>query len=233
MIPFKDNVPSRLFPVITVVLILANVAAFLYEMSLPSAVLDDFFFSYGIVPYRLQVSGQSLIPLFAYMGSSLVTAMFLHGGFIHLLGNIWYLWIFGGSVEDRMGPFRFLLFYLLCGILAGGVQVLFNLNSRIPTIGASGAVAGVLGAYLISYPLARVSTLLPFLIVWPVVELPAMLLLGFWFFVQLLNGTASIGAASGMTGGVAWWAHIGGFLSGVILIWLFAREPARRDYLKG
>ena len=232
MIPFKDNVPSRRFPVITVVLILANVAAFLYEMSLPSAVLDDFFFSYGIVPARLQASGQSPMLLFFYMGSSLVTAMFLHGGFIHLLGNIWYLWIFGDNVEDRMGPVRFLFFYLLCGALAGGAHVLFNLDSRIPTIGASGAVAGVLGAYLISYPLARVSTLLPFLIVWPIVELPAMLLLGFWFFVQFLNGTASIGAASGMMGGVAWWAHIGGFISGVSLIWLFAREPARRDYRK-
>ncbi len=232
MIPFKDNVPSRRFPVITVVLILANVAAFLYELSLPSAVLDDFFFSYGIVPARLQASGQSSMLLFALMGSSLVTAMFLHGGFIHLLGNIWYLWIFGDNVEDRMGPVRFLFFYLLCGALAGGAHVLFNLDSRIPTIGASGAVAGVLGAYLISYPLARVSTLLPFLIVWPIVELPAMLLLGFWFFVQFLNGTASIGAASGMMGGVASWAHIGGFISGVSLIWLFAREPARRDYRK-
>ena len=232
MIPFKDNVPSRRFPVITVVLILANVAAFLYELSLPSAVLDDFFFSYGIVPARLQASGQSSMLLFALMGSSLVTAMFLHGGFIHLLGNIWYLWIFGDNVEDRMGPVRFLFFYLLCGALAGGAHVLFNLDSRIPTIGASGAVAGVLGAYLISYPLARVSTLLPFLIIWPVVELPAMLLLGFWFFVQFLNGTASIGAASGMMGGVASWAHIGGFISGVSLIWLFAREPARRDYRK-
>ncbi len=233
MIPFKDNVPSRRFPVITVMLILANVAAFLYEMSLPSEVLDDFFFSYGIVPSKLQLGGQSAIPLFAYIGISLVTSMFLHGGIIHLLGNIWFLWIFGDNVEDRMGPLRFLFFYLLCGVLAGGAHVLFNLTSRIPTIGASGAVAGVLGAYLISYPLARVSTLLPLLIIWPVVELPALLLLGFWFSVQLFNGTFSIGAASGMTGGVAWWAHIGGFLSGVILIWLFAREPARRDYRRG
>jgi membrane associated rhomboid family serine protease len=142
---------------------------------------------------------------------------------------MWYLWIFGDNVEDRMGHFRFLVFYLLCGLLAGGAHLLFNLESSIPSIGASGAVAGVLGAYLLSYPFARVATIIPLFLLWPIVELPAVLVLGVWFLVQLSSGFAALSVAAQAAGGIAWWAHIGGFLSGMLLIGIFAR-PVRRRY---
>lgn len=227
MIPLRDNIPSRRYPVVTVAIIVANVFAFFYELSLPSPVLKDFLDSYGMVPANLQLYP---VPVLTNFGISLVTAMFLHGGFVHLLGNMWYLWIFGDNVEERMGSARFLFFYMLCGILAGLAHIPFNLNSPVPTIGASGAVAGVLGAYLVSYPFARVSTFIPLFFLWTTVELPAILVLGSWFFIQLFNGTASLSAASSMMGGVAWWAHIGGFISGIVLIGAFARPTVRRYY---
>ncbi len=154
--------------------------------------------------------------------------MFLHAGWLHLLGNMWYLWIFGDNVEDRMGRIGFLAFYLLCGASASLIHIVFNLNSRIPSVGASGAIAGVLGAYLLSYPFARVLTLVPFLIIWPVVELPALIVLGSWFLIQLLNGWAAIAVSTQTTGGVAWWAHIGGFVTGLVLLRVFAQRRARR-----
>ena len=156
--------------------------------------------------------------------------MFLHAGWFHLIGNMWFLWIFGDNVEDRLGHFRFLVFYLICGALASLAHILFNLNSVIPSVGASGAVAGVLGAYLVTYPFARVLTLIPLFFLWPVVELPAILVLGFWFLVQLLNGTAPVAVASETAGGVAWWAHIGGFLAGIVLLLILAKPPTRRYY---
>ncbi len=209
----------------TVTLIIINVAVFIYELSLPWEELDDLISTYGVVPSKLQLVAHDPVRVLGEMAGSLATTTLLHAGFVHLLGNLWYLWIFGDNVEDRMGPIRFLLFYLSCGILAGATHIVFNLNSPVPTIGASGAVAGVLGAYLVSYPFARVLTLLPFFIIWPVVELPAILVLGFWFVVQIFNGTAAVGSASDMMGGVAWWAHIGGFISGILLLRVFASRP--------
>ena len=229
MIPFKDNIPSRRYPVITVTLILVNVTVFIYEFSVEPSQQLDFFSVYGLIPAKLYMIGHQPVDVFTGLLRSLITSMFLHGGFIHLLGNMWYLWIFGDNVEDRMGSVRFLFFYLLCGTLASMVHILFNLSSEVPSIGASGAVAGVLGAYLVSYPFARVLTLLPFFFIW-VVELPAILVLGSWFVVQIFNGTASIDASSGVMGGIAWWAHVGGFLSGMLLIASFARRPVRRYY---
>lgn len=229
MIPFRDNIPARRYPVVTVTLILANVAAFLYELSLPGEALERFIFLYGVVPSDFHPARSGLSALGT--GSlSVFTSMFLHGGWIHLIGNMWYLWIFGDNVEDRMGHLRFLLFYLLCGVLASLAHVIFNLNSQVPSIGASGAVAGVLGAYLVSYPCARILTLVPFFLFWPVVELPALLVLSSWFLVQLLSGWASVVQAPGAVGGVAWWAHIGGFLAGMFLVGSFARRPPRRYY---
>ena len=225
MIPFKDSIPSRRFPFMTVTLIIVNVAVFIYELSLPWEELDDLIATYGVVPSKLQLVAHDPVRVLGEMAGSMVTTTLLHAGFVHLLGNLWYLWIFGDNVEDRMGPIRFLLFYLSCGILASATHIVFNLNSPVPTIGASGAVAGVLGAYLVSYPFARVLTLLPFFIIWPVVELPAILVLGFWFVVQIFNGTAAVGSTSDMMGGVAWWAHIGGFISGILLLRVFASRP--------
>lgn len=228
MIPFRDNIPSRQYPVVTVMLIFANMAMFLYELSLGPEILNEFLYLYGIVPVRLQLAAESPITVFQFTGISILSSMFLHGGWVHLFGNMWYLWIFGDNVEDRMGHFRFLLFYLLCGTLAASAHILFNLDSRIPSIGASGAVAGVLGAYFLSYPFARILTLMPLFFFWPVVELPALIVLGSWFFIQLMNGTAAVAVSAETAGGVAWWAHIGGFVAGLFLIGVFARRPAHQ-----
>ena len=226
MIPFRDNVPARRYPFVTVTLILANVAAFIYELSLQPGDLEALLRTYGLVPATLQAFPRAPLTVLGTLSGSLVSSTLLHGGFFHLIGNMWYLWIFGDNVEDRMGSGRFLVFYLLCGILAGVAHIAFNPSSAVPTIGASGAVAGVLGAYLVSYPFAKVLTLVPFFFFF-VVEVPAVLLLGFWFLVQFINGTAAFAGASDAMGGVAWWAHIGGFLSGMLLITFFARKPVR------
>jgi membrane associated rhomboid family serine protease len=230
MIPFKDNIPSRRFPFMTMMIIIANIAALIYEMSLPWEGLDNLIGSYGVVPSKLQQVEHDPLGVLGKMAGSLVSSTLLHAGFVHLLGNMWYLWIFGNSIENRMGPVRFLLFYLSCGMTAGLTHIAFNLNSPIPTIGASGAVAGVLGAYLVSYPFARVLTLIPFFIIWPIVELPAILILGFWFVVQLFNGTAAVSSTSDVMGEVAWWAHIGGFIAGILLLRVFASRPRQRNF---
>ncbi|HXK62391.1 MAG TPA: rhomboid family intramembrane serine protease [Acidobacteriota bacterium] len=228
MIPFRDNIPSRRYPLVTLLIIIVNIAAFVYQLTLPPQELKQLVGLYGVVPARLLSTAEYPVQILRITATSLVVSMFLHGGWFHLIGNMWYLWIFGDNVEDRMGHFRFLLFYLLCGFAASFVHILFNLNSPIPSIGASGAIAGVLGAYFVSYPFARVLTLVPFFFIWPVVELPALIVLGSWFFVQLLNGSAAVIAAAQTTGGVAWWAHIGGFLAGMILLGVFAQKRPRR-----
>ena len=157
--------------------------------------------------------------------------MFLHGGFVHLIGNMWFLWIFGDNIEDKLGHFKFIAFYFLCGIIASSVHVFFNTQSNVPCIGASGAIAGVLGAYMITFPHARVVTIVPLFVFIQVMELPAMVVLGFWFVIQFFNGAASI-TASASGAGVAWWAHIGGFATGVMILYIirifFARKPGRR-----
>ena len=158
-----------------------------------------------------------------------MTSMFLHGGWLHILGNMWYLWIFGDNVEDRLGHRRFLLFYLACGIAAGLVHYGLNPSSRVPTIGASGAVAGVLGAYFFCYPKARVDILILFFFYVDIIAVPAAFVLFFWFILQLFNGVLSLGADTGVTGGVAWWAHVGGFLAGVFLVRLSPRARRSRQ----
>ncbi len=223
MIPFRDDVPARRYPVVTVLLIVANIGVFLYQLSLPPQAALALVHRFGMVPGEL--TGLAALP----SGTALLgvfTSMFLHGGWFHLAGNLWYLWLFGDNVEDRMGHLRFFAFYLVCGVAAAVVHVLSDPGATIPAIGASGAISGVLGAYLVFYPFARILTLVPLFLLWPVVELPALLVLGSWFLVQILNGAASFSISNGTMGGVAWWAHVGGFAAGMVLARIVA--PARR-----
>ncbi len=217
MFPLRDNVPSRRFPVVTLVIVVVNVLLFLFEVMLGqnATALTE---SFGVVPARLIGNWYSPVVLF-----TLFSSMYLHGGWVHLIGNMWYLWIFGDNVEDRMGRLGYFIFYTLCGIAAALIQVAVAPRSEIPIIGASGAIAGVLGAYLLLYPTARVSTLVPVFYFIRIIWLPAILVLGGWFLVQLLNGLATLNVQM-MTGGVAFWAHIGGFVAGMALLPIFRRR---------
>ena len=221
MIPLADNVPSERFPLITYLLIAVNTVVFFFELSLGRA-LDRFIFTFGAVPWRIAHWAQAPVVLV-----TLFTSMFLHAGWWHLFGNMLYLWIFADNVEDEMGHGRFLFFYLLSGLLAGVVQVMVNPLSKVPGIGASGAVAGGLAAYLLFFPRARVLIAIPILFYIEVVAVPALLVLGSWFIVQLGNGLAAITLSSAATGGVAWWAHIGGFVVGLILAPLLRQRRYR------
>jgi membrane associated rhomboid family serine protease len=215
MIPLRDVIPSRTFPFVTIAIIVLNALAWMLELSFEPRGLELFLFRYGVVPADFHVP-------------TLVTSMFLHGGWSHILGNMWYLWIFGDNVEDRCGHGRFIVFYLLCGIAAALGQVVMNPTSMLPTIGASGAIAGVMGAYFILYPQSRVLTLVP--IFWfEIIEVPATVLLGFWFLMQLVNAGALAATTSGTGGGVAFAAHVAGFLVGMGGVFVFRkRELAGR-----
>ena len=177
MIPFRDNIPSRTFPLINICIIVTNVLVFFYELSLGSRGLDRLIAHYGIIPAAVLAWPRSDVALSA-VAVPFFTSMFLHGGWLHLIGNMWYLWIFGDNVEDRLGHFTFLIFYLLCGLGAGIVHTVLNYNTRVPSIGASGAIAGVLGAYVMSYPNARVLTLIPIFVFVQIIEIPALIVLG-------------------------------------------------------
>jgi len=221
MIPLKDDNPTRIVPFVTLALIAANVAVFVWELLHPPAAREQVIRSLAVIPSEFARLGHGggLI----YNGMTLLTAMFLHGSILHLAGNMLYLWIFGNNVEDMMGHARFLLFYLLCGLTGSFVQIAAAPLSRVPMIGASGAIAGVLGAYLVLFPTARVLTLIFVFVFARVVRIPALIVLGFWFLLQLLS-------AGGMTaGGVAWFAHIGGFAAGLALIVPFRRRRPRQS----
>ncbi len=232
MFPLRDDIPGRRAPVVTLLLIAANVVAFLYQLSLESGgglagdrAAQQLVFEFGAVPCRL--TGRCLAPgEFPHPLVTVFTSMFLHGGLFHIAGNMLYLWIFGDNVEDTLGRGRFLLFYLLSGLGAAGAQTFMSPSSTVPMIGASGAISGVLGAYLLLFPYARVLTLVSFGFFIRFVYVPAVIVLGFWIVVQVLNGLITFHlAAGGETGGVAWFAHIGGFLSGLILV--FVLRPRR------
>lgn len=229
MIPIGDSVPSRTFSYINYSLIAANVAVFLYELSLGSATeLNLFFFDWGLAPKRMTLfldnpTGSEFDALLTPL-----SAMFIHGGWLHLLGNMLFLWVFGDNVEDAFGHMRYLGFYLICGLGAAALQVYLDTESVVPMVGASGAIAGVLGAYLLYYPRATVIAIVPFLIFFSF-SLPAVVLIGSWFLLQLLNGFASIGYAVGADGGVAWWAHVGGFSSGFLIAMAFSRLTRSRQ----
>src|SRR3990167_3639547 len=219
MIPIKDTIPSRSYPFINISLMMANILIFFYQLSLGDQ-LEQFLFTYGLIPARFFLWDQ---PLSDHL-SPLFTAMFLHGGWFHVLGNMLYLWIFGDNVEDRLGHLPYLIFYLLCGLGAALVQTFINPYSPFPMIGASGAIAGVLGAYFLLFPYARIVTLVPIFFFLQVIELPAFIFLFFWILMQFLSGTAAIGHANQITGGVAWWAHIGGFFSVILLLLVFKKK---------
>lgn len=226
MFPLKDNIPSRRIPVINIALILVNAACFLYELQLGPG-LDSFIQANGFVPARFMSQLQSGF-LVAGMGP-LFACLFLHGGFLHLFSNMWMLWIFGDNVEDSMGPVRYLVFYLLCGGISVLSQGFAAPASPLPLVGASGAISGILGAYIVLYPRARILTLLPIIILFYLVEVPAYVFLGLWFLLQLLRGYAQVLAdTGGLEGGVAWWAHVGGFFAGTVLIWVFAENSFLR-----
>jgi membrane associated rhomboid family serine protease len=216
VIPLRDIIPSRTTPVVTISIIALNVIVFLYELSLGRAI-DAFTLYYGLVPA-------------AFSWLTVFTSMFLHGGFLHVAGNMLYLWIFGDNVEDRMGHGRFLVFYLLCGVAAALAQTITMPDSVVPMVGASGAIAGVMGAYFVLYPRSRIVTLLPFFFFFQVIEVPAILFLGIWFVMQFLSGVGSIVSTIGRggTGGIAFWAHVAGFVAGITGVALFRRPERQR-----
>ena len=225
MIPIRDTVRAQRFPVVNTLLIILNVLVFLFEASLGPGALNRLIFTLGLVPVRVWLAGG----LSQWL--TLFTSMFLHGSWLHLISNMLALYIFGDNVEDRLGPLRYLVFYLLGGTLAGLAHLGAYPTSQLPTVGASGAIAAVLGAYLILYPRARVITLVPFFLFFPVVEIPAVVYLGFWFLSQLLNGAFALAANTFQGGGVAWWAHVGGFLAGMLLVRPFAPRRQRHYYV--
>jgi membrane associated rhomboid family serine protease len=234
MFPLKDHNPTRRAPVMTILLIAVNLAVFVYELLLGDE-LGSFVAAYGAVPYEIthfaDLVGSAYGPFDHAPGPpliqlTLVTSMFMHGSIMHIFGNMLYLWIFGNNVEDLLGRAKFLFFYLACGIVAGLSHVLVNPASTVPTVGASGAVAGVLGAYLVAYPRARVLTAVFILFFIRLVEVPAAILLVFWFVIQSFQGVLSLGVRE-LSGGVAWFAHIGGFVAGVVGIRVLARNGLR------
>lgn len=231
MLPLRDDIPSRTFPAVTLLLILLNGLVFFYELSLGRH-LEYLLLDWAIVPRRYTDPDLARHFTIVEQASPFLTSMFLHGGWLHLIGNMWTLWIFGDNVEDRLGHGRFLGLYLLSGFAAGLVHIFTNANSMLPTIGASGAVAGIMGAYFRFFPHARVEAVIPPLIFGPVFVVPAVLFLGWWFILQFFNGAVSLIASRADFGGVAWWAHIGGFVVGIFLVLLAPRKrPARRyDY---
>ncbi len=249
MIPLRDNVPSTTRPIVNIAIIIITAVMFFMQLSSgqPDALLDPLTERYGMIPARMIAPGEPVViqlveqrgPFQLAHGQplelneppfhpwwTLLTSIFLHGGLLHFVGNMWFLWIFGDNVEDRLGHLRYLLFYLGCGVFAGLTHLATNWGSVLPTIGASGAIAGVMGAYFLLYPRARVLTLLPLILVFYTLVIPAPLFLGLWFVLQFWQGVTAWGA--GTAGGVAWWAHVGGFVAGMFVIGVLSRSHQLR-----
>jgi membrane associated rhomboid family serine protease len=216
-IPLKDLNPRRTYPYVNTTLILANVAVFVYQLTLPPQAFKAFVLTNATIPARFPAALEGHAPL-ALAFIPLLTSMFLHSGLLHLLGNMLFLWIFGDNVEDFYGHGTYLFFYLFCGVASGLLHSLVNLHSVLPAIGASGAISGVMGAYLVLYPHARILTLVLFFLV----PIPAVFILLYWFVLQFVSGVNSLGMAS--SGGVAWWAHVGGFIMGVAITAIVKRR---------
>ncbi len=217
MFPIRDDVPSRAYPYATLGLIVLNTAIFVIQFGqrlTDPAGAAGALASFGLVP--AQAAQGRVLPFF--------TSMFMHGGWFHLIGNMWYLWIFGDNVEDRLGPVKFVAFYITCGLVGNFSHFLANTSSAVPAVGASGAIAGVLGAYVVSYPMARILVVIPLFLFLHLMTVPALVVVGFWFIVQLASGAFSL-SHSGVYGGVAWWAHIGGFIGGIAVFSLFRPRP--------
>lgn len=227
MIPLHDDNPTRRFAWATLALVLVNVGVFVFQLTLPRGglTLDAFYLRMGVTPYELahgvDLPPTDLVPWWATM----FTSMFVHGGWLHLIFNMLFLWVFGNNVEDAMGRLRYLAFYLICGMVAVAVQVIAHPASTVPVIGASGAIAGVLGAYLLLFPRARVLTVIPLFFIFPVIYVPAWVLLGAWFILQAVS---AIGSESSQGSGTAFFAHVGGFVAGMALAFVFARHRPRR-----
>jgi membrane associated rhomboid family serine protease len=234
MIPIRDTIPTRQIPVVTWAIIFVNVAVFLYELTLGPKELEALLYLFGIVPARYTHPDWAMMvgfPIDDYW--PFLTSMFLHGGFMHVIGNMWTLWIFGDNVEDRMGRARFLIFYLLTGLAAGLTHWFTNLHSTVPTVGASGAIAGVLGAYFVLFPRARIVAMFPIFFFPFFFQVPAVVYLLFWALSQVISGTLA-GLGPEEVGGVAWWAHVGGFVGGMALCWFFLlpRRDAPRPFAR-
>ncbi|HBG17406.1 MAG TPA: rhomboid family intramembrane serine protease [Firmicutes bacterium] len=230
MIPLKDDIPSRYPPFMTISLMVFTSLIFMFQKSLPPDQMRKAFYLFGLIPLRV-FSPASLPEALTKTGRLLpfVSSIFLHGNWTHLIGNMWALWLFGDNIEDRIGSFRFLLFYLGTGVTAGVVHVLSNPAGRVPAIGASGAIAGVMGAYFLLYPGARVITLIPIFFIPYFLRIPAFLYLGGWFLTQLWGGAISF-LGPGQEGGIAWWAHVGGFLTGLFAVRFFLLNARNRCY---
>ena len=232
MFPIQTTVVSYRVPVVTWTIIGINAVVFLFELLLPPEALTQFFILFGVVPARYvhpEWAAWVGFPIDDYW--PFLTSMFLHGGWLHIIGNMWTLWVFGTHVEDRMGPVRYLIFYLLCGVVSGVVHTLVNADSTVPAIGASGAIAGVMGAYLLLFPRSRVIVMIPILFFPFFFDFLAVFYLGYWFLLQLLSGTLAL-TQSAQGGGIAFWAHVGGFVAGVLLHrpFLLPRAERRRTY---
>lgn len=214
MIPLRALLSRQSAPVMTLVIIAINTLCFLYEIAQPVYLRDHFIAHYALIPDQLRLT-------------TFVTSMFLHGGWLHLIGNMWFLWVFGSHIEDAIGSAKFFILYMLCGIAAALVQVFAMSGSPVPTIGASGAIAGVMGAFLLLYPRVKITTLVILIIFIMTIDVPAAIMLLYWFAIQLLSGLASFGTFSS-AGGIAWFAHVGGFISGILLVRLFYQNGKRR-----
>jgi membrane associated rhomboid family serine protease len=225
MIPLKDNIPARRFPVVNISLIVVNVLVFIYQTQLGPE-LQPFIEQWGFVPASFRFEQWHDLSVSA----TVFTSMFLHGNLLHIISNMWILWIFGDNVEDSMGRGGYLVFYLLCGTASVFAQYWAMPQSPFPMVGASGAIAGVLGAYFLTYPQAKVLTLVPIFIIFYMVELPAYVFLGIWLLIQLVQGAATLVANDATMAGVAWWAHIGGFGAGILLLPLFRKKGFRRGF---
>ena len=223
MIPLKDNVPTRTFPIITITIVLVNILIFAWSLTLSQTLETELVYRFALVPKELLIALTTRLDLLPYNCLTIFTSMFLHGGILHVAGNMLYLWIFGNNVEDRIGHGRFVIFYLLSGLVAAAAQVSFDPSSPVPMIGASGAVSGILGAYLLLFPRAKVKTLIFIIVFITTVDIPAMLLLTIWFFMQIAFAHGE---------GVAWFAHVGGFVFGLIFVKAFTIgvRPRARAY---
>jgi rhomboid family protein len=218
MIPLRSSEPHYTAPTVNLFIIGLNVLVFMFELSLGNGYrLNHFIQAYGIVPDRLNIE-------------SIFTSMFIHGGFLHILGNMWFLWVFGRGVEDVLGHAKYFFFYLTCGVAAAVAHITLNAGSTVPTVGASGAIAGVMGAYLVTFPRARIVTLVFIFIFITTVDIPSAFLLLYWFAIQFFNGVGSVGYSQASSGDVAWFAHVGGFIAGIILIKLLAPSRRARSY---
>jgi membrane associated rhomboid family serine protease len=234
MIPLRDDAPRYGTPYVNYFLLVLNILVFLYEVALPGRTRELLVFEFGLIPSKVTAlfsSAHVMPPEVALV--PILTSMFHHASILHVLSNMWVLYIFGDNIESYLGHFKYLIFYLLAGVAASLVHILFNLNSTIPSVGASGAIAGVMGAYFVLYPSARVLTLMPFIFIF-FLWLPAWIVLGYWFLIQFLSGAATaIATASETTGGVAFWAHVGGFVAGIAMIKLFPARSRRFRYVRG